>query len=331
MDRKVSIIIPIYNSEKTLDRCLNSVLLQTHSNIEIILVDDGSTDQSLNICRTWAEKDDRITLIHKENRGVSSARNAGLAAATGQYIMFCDSDDCVKADWCKSLLETIELHPDAFVVCNIILNQPGKLFQLNQEGLKEPISYFDLFQAGLSPFPVNKIFDKSVLDKYGLRFDENMQLGEDVKFTLAYYKYCSCIEYIHTPLYEYIATEDSATNSYYPDLFSRNLPSFFLRWEYIDQNERKRYCDIWIYRFMLYLDNTLDRRNTWPFWQKYIYNQKMIRTSEFRLCAQYATGMTIGQKELRLLRNGNYLRYYIFRKTAALKNKLQSPGKQGYN
>ena len=91
----ISIIVPVYNVEKYLERCLDSILSQTFSDFELILVNDGSTDHSLEICRSYAEKDERILLIDQENRGLSAARNAGIAVAKGEYLGFVDSDDYI--------------------------------------------------------------------------------------------------------------------------------------------------------------------------------------------------------------------------------------------
>ena len=108
MKELISIIVPVYNAEKTLTRCVEALLGQTYSNIEILLIDDGSKDRSLDICREFARKDPRLKVIYKKNGGVSSARNAGLDTATGTYVMFCDSDDWVESDWCETLLNAYE-------------------------------------------------------------------------------------------------------------------------------------------------------------------------------------------------------------------------------
>lgn len=105
---KVSIIVPIYNMEKYLGRCIDSILVQTHTNIEVILVDDGSTDSSPQVCDDYAKRDPRIKVIHKSNGGLSSARNAGLDIATGDYIGFVDSDDYISTDMYKVLAERLD-------------------------------------------------------------------------------------------------------------------------------------------------------------------------------------------------------------------------------
>ena len=104
---KLSVIIPIYNVEKYLDRCIKSICNQTYENLEIILVDDGSTDGSPEMCDQYVEKDKRIKVIHKQNGGLSDARNVGLEYATGQYIFFCDSDDYVERDLISECMESI--------------------------------------------------------------------------------------------------------------------------------------------------------------------------------------------------------------------------------
>lgn len=116
---EISIIVPVYNVEKYLPRCIDSILAQTFTNFELILVDDGSPDNCGAICDEYAQKDSRVVVIHKENQGVSSARNRGLDVAQGKYIMFCDSDDKVDARWCELLHKAITRNPDAWVVSNL--------------------------------------------------------------------------------------------------------------------------------------------------------------------------------------------------------------------
>lgn len=103
MNDLISLIVPIYNVEKYLDKCIDTIINQTYSNIEIILVDDGSTDASGEICDKWKKKDNRITVIHKLNGGLSSARNAGIDIATGKYIGFIDSDDYIDLEMIETM------------------------------------------------------------------------------------------------------------------------------------------------------------------------------------------------------------------------------------
>ena len=117
MEKLISIIVPVYNAERTLHRCVTSLVEQSYPNIEILLVNDGSKDASLEMCRGYEQQDSRIRVIDKPNGGVSSARNAGLDVARGEYIMFCDSDDWVSPLWCEHMVRN---HiPQNLTVCEI--------------------------------------------------------------------------------------------------------------------------------------------------------------------------------------------------------------------
>lgn len=108
--KSVSIIVPVYQVESRLRRCIESILAQTFTDFELILVDDGSPDRCPLICDEYAKNDERIRVIHKKNGGLSSARNAGMEAAQGKYFLFCDSDDYVSPHWCETLVKQIKKH-----------------------------------------------------------------------------------------------------------------------------------------------------------------------------------------------------------------------------
>ena len=116
----ISAIVPAYNVEKYLERCVNSILIQTYENFEIILVDDGSKDQSVEICDKFAQEDNRIKVIHKENGGLSSARNAGMKIAEGKYIVFIDSDDDIEPNMFELMLQAAEENKADFVMTDYI-------------------------------------------------------------------------------------------------------------------------------------------------------------------------------------------------------------------
>lgn len=108
MNELVSVIVPVFNSEKYIERCLKSIVNQTYENLEIIIINDGSTDASLSICEKWKDLDTRICLINKENTGVSDSRNRGIEASKGKYITFIDCDDFIEADMIEKLLKSIK-------------------------------------------------------------------------------------------------------------------------------------------------------------------------------------------------------------------------------
>ena len=201
---KVSVIIPAYNAEKTIIRCLKSVCEQKLSNIEILVVDDGSEDSTASIVKNLAEKDSRIRYIYKDNGGVSSARNKGLECAKGKYISFVDSDDYVLPDIYISMIDFMK-HGADLVISGFKINDRVESVDIvpNQEIMREP-DWRKTFGIAFSQYlwntPWNKMFKKS---KIGTVFDREKHLGEDIKFILDYVtddvvvKYCEEILYVN--------------------------------------------------------------------------------------------------------------------------------------
>lgn len=200
MKEKISIIVPVYNAQKTLDRCVRSLLDQSYPELEILLVNDGSKDGSLEICRNYARQDARIRVIDKPNGGVSSARNAGLDAATGDCIMFCDSDDFAYPEWCGTMQE--HRTPGDLTVCEFTWEEieqkesalPGETLDRKQY----------MHKSHLMCAPYNKIFDAAVIREKNLRFSRELSLGEDFVFCLQYL--CSIpgnVRYVYRKLYYY--------------------------------------------------------------------------------------------------------------------------------
>lgn len=190
MNDKISVIIPVYNVEKYLNRCLESVIKQDYTNIEIILVNDGSKDSSGNICDEYAKKDDRIKIIHKNNGGLSEARNFGIKKATGSYITFIDSDDCVENDYISYLYNLIIKNDAQISVCaykakydngTVLTQENGKEFVLNSHDAIEKTLYHEDFNSSTwakmyktsffedIEFPVGKLFE-DVATTYKLFF-----------------------------------------------------------------------------------------------------------------------------------------------------------------
>lgn len=214
MVEKVSIIVPVYNAEKKLERCVASLLGQTWDNLEILLVNDGSRDNSLELCHRLAREDCRIRVIDKPNGGVSSARNAGLDAATGAFVLFCDSDDWVDSHWCEALVENYL--PEHLTVCDFYWDEvPAE----TGSGPVETVKKQDyLHRQKLMCSPWNKLFYRSVLEENRLRFPEALSLGEDFVFCLHYLCAISGdVRYVYRQLYHYDTSEG--------DSLSRRAPT----------------------------------------------------------------------------------------------------------
>ncbi len=311
----ISVIVPIYNSEKTITRCVKSIQNQTYKNIEIILVDDGSIDNSLKMCKEFAKTDHRIKIIQKNNGGVSSARNIGIESAEGEYIMFCDADDYVSPNWCSILEKTIKKNLNSWIVSNIyIVDNKGIINSKCSNNDMIKLSYFDIFKMGISAYSCNKIYRRDIISKYVIRFREDCSFSEDVEFNVKYCLTCNDIVYIKEPLYYYVNNSESLTHKYYPNTFEHHLFSYTIRLKLISEEELKDYCDIWLYRFYYMLENVFDKRNQMSFFAKMNYNQKMINTTEFKHCLNHAAGKTVNVKERIVLNSGNYYLFWLLQR-----------------
>lgn len=204
----ISIIIPAYNCENSLSRCIDSILAQTYSNLEIIIVNDGSTDATLDLCKSYDDK--RIVVINKPNGGVSSARNAGLAKATGEFVQFVDGDDAIDETMCEKLMAAIN---DAdVVICgyNIIdgNNARPMVPQASRgeiHGIDEKI--YGLFSQWFINSPCNKLYRRKHITK---GFNDRLSLGEDLLFNLAYFDGIATFASVDETLYNYIRENGSS-------------------------------------------------------------------------------------------------------------------------
>lgn len=188
---KISVIVPVYNTENLLKRCVDSITNQTYKNLEIILVDDGSLDNSPAICDSLANTDNRIKVIHKTNGGVSSARNAGLKEATGELITFVDSDDYILKDYYEKSINVFTDDYDIVVAGLKIINdkKEEKITSppnnRNHSALSSIDDFMQFLIDGYFDIPVNKIFKRSLIN---FEFLNNQPLGEDRIFNLNYFK-----------------------------------------------------------------------------------------------------------------------------------------------
>lgn len=208
-NEKVSIIVPMYKVEKYLKECIESIINQTYKNLEIILVDDGSPDNSGKIADEYTKKDSRIKVIHKENGGLSDARNAGMDVATGSYIMFTDSDDFLTANACEILINKIKKEDADYVIGNYInCNEDGTLWEkeiFNKEKYKEfrlsIKDYTDSFFI-MNSSVCNKMFKTEFIRKLNLKFVKGLP-AEDAIFTTYCFIKSSKVYYVPDIVYVY--------------------------------------------------------------------------------------------------------------------------------
>ncbi len=207
---KISVIIPVYNAENYLEECLNSVLLQPYKNLEILLINDGSTDSSYEICQRYAETDQRIKLYSQENQGVSVARNLGIEKATGDFIHFVDSDDYISPNMYTDLMEYIHTYQLDIICCKVtrdpLFTKPSSLEFIVRNG-------FDATTHGLlgnDIGPCDKIVKRSLLE--GIKFPIHRKF-EDVATTFKFYHRANKVGYLNTPYYYYRLNYNSATQT----------------------------------------------------------------------------------------------------------------------
>lgn len=224
---KVSIIVPIYNAEKSLRRCIDSIVNQTLKEWELILVDDGSNDNSFNICNEYCRRDIRIKAIHKNNTGVSDTRNIGVMNSTGEYIAFVDSDDYVEMSMYEDMYNNAVRYGCDIVYCGFkYVNGNGVLIKEvsydeylaeSREMVIEKIFVPTIFTGGYTPGPCNKIYKKDILIS-GSLFPINMRSAEDWVFNIKVLSKAKAVKVLNKSYYLYVKNDKSITHSFrYPD------------------------------------------------------------------------------------------------------------------
>jgi glycosyltransferase involved in cell wall biosynthesis len=209
----ISVIVSVYNVEGFIDRCINSLLQQTYEDYEIILVDDGSPDNCPRICDEWVKKDKRIKVIHKQNGGLSSARNCGIENAKGRFIIFPDPDDWVEPNYLEKLLAARKEYDADLSICerfhiNKALDEYKGVFVMDTEAALEKLMMPEYYCG----FAWNKLFDLDVIKHNNLLFDEELGMAQDLHFCVRYFQYCKKIAYDTTPLYHYCVDTGGVTS-----------------------------------------------------------------------------------------------------------------------
>lgn len=216
-----TIIVPVYNSAHTLERCVNSIVSASGDDAQIILIDDGSKDNSLETCLHLSQKFSTVVCLHNEhNRGVSYTRNVGIDAAIGKYLLFVDSDDWVDLDYVSAFRQSID-EKNNFAICGYInhdekYNDRTDIFSMNEFEGKKTVSLKEniekLYHLRLLQQLWNKVFLTDIVRKHGIRFDEDISIGEDSRFILEYIKHSGIEEVtlINRPLYHYMRDQNSS-------------------------------------------------------------------------------------------------------------------------
>lgn len=215
MNPEISVIVPVYNVEKYLCSCIDSILAQTFTDFELLLIDDGSKDKSGEICDEYAKRDCRVKVFHKENGGVSSARNLGIDESKGEYLFFIDSDDIISRSYIDLFVNNIRKNGSVCVVCKYTNQLSLLMNQVDSVKIKEMMSseFLDeiwISEGKLDGYLWNKIFEKKILIDFNIRFDENVSIWEDMLFVVDYFINISTVIFVDAVLYYYRDTMNSA-------------------------------------------------------------------------------------------------------------------------
>ena len=227
---KISVIIPVYNAAGFLSRAVGSILMQEFDDFEVILVNDGSTDNSAAVCDEMAEQDSRVRVIHKENGGVSSARNAGLDAARGEFVMFVDADDAIH----DGSLESMYSKKSDFVLAGfekVIDHKIQEIYRPSTSafynGTEEVCIFFDKVLPARNTYILNsacfKLFRRSILVDNGLRFVEGLSFAEDKIFVMSFLKYVQRVSTVSAVVYSYFLRSGSLSSDMRSESHTREV------------------------------------------------------------------------------------------------------------
>jgi glycosyltransferase involved in cell wall biosynthesis len=241
----ISIVVPCYNISDYIESCIDSILNQTYTNFELLLLDDGSIDNTLFICKDYQQKDKRIRVFTHENKGVSYTRNRGIREANGEFIMFVDGDDFIEEHYLEKHVSNSDGY--SWVVSGLkrIVNGIekkstlfGKLLGTNEFLILNQINGISLFTYNSLSTPCCKLYRKDLLLKHQLFFDEKLTYQEDIDFNVAYLKLSDSIKLINYYGYNYVSHQASSSSNFHPDL--SHVEDLFVKLLPLISNEKDR-------------------------------------------------------------------------------------------
>ena len=263
MSPTVSIIVPVYNAERTVGRCIESILNQEYTDFELLLVDDGSTDNSGAVCDEYAAKDSRIQVFHKKNSGVSASRNLALDRARGTYLQFLDSDDWITPDATSCLVRTAESGPCDLVISDfyrVVGERVSQKGDIDEDGMMTREDYAAHMMENPADFYYgvlwNKLYRRSIVETHHLRMNPEINWCEDFMFNLEYIRYAEVFRAIQIPIYYYVKTKGSLASQSLT--ISQTVKMKLMVFEYyhrffktvLDEDEYEK-SRVKVYRFLL--------------------------------------------------------------------------------
>ena len=335
----VSIIVPVYNAEKTIEDCVASVLHQTYSDFELILIDDGSTDRSGQICDALQSRcvaqNVRCQVIHQPNGGVSRARNLGMSHAKGEFFVCVDSDDIVEPCYLEDMVRTAREHPEfGHVLCGFKCTSHVHDYIFTD---KEPLSVLDrrdymrLYDAILIQSPCLGLYRTELVQRNHLRMREDMSLAEDTLFNLTYLDVLdhTTIGVVNKSNYIYRNEDpESLYRKYRQDLLptyeevERHLRCALVKWGVTSADDWKRYYNAILFQYLNAMKNTFHPRNPMTFPEKIAYNNMILEKKTFREALEKCTlSLTPARRKAYL--SGDYKRVLVLDRMDNIKQSIR--------
>lgn len=258
----VSVIVPVYQAQDTLGRCVDSILKQSFKDLELILVDDGSRDHSPAICDLYARRDGRVRVIHKENSGVSDTRNRGIAEAIGEYIQFVDSDDWLSPDATEQMVTTAKRYQADLVVADFFRVSGNLVAKKHREMPENPLSckqYAQMMMKDPASFYIgvlwNKLYRREIIAQQKMKMNPELRICEDLLFNLEYLRFVKTAATVDVPVYYYVRTANSLVARADAMSTLRVRTAAFQEYKqfYLDVLDEKEYQKVRrkVYRFLL--------------------------------------------------------------------------------
>lgn len=334
MNDIITVMVPVYNVEKYLEKCITSILNQSYKNIDVLLINDGSTDRSGEICDKYAKLDKRVRVIHKVNEGVSKTRNRGIDFAKGKYLVFVDSDDYLEIDYCKKLYEAQQQHENAFIMCGfktVFASGEEDFFCFEKTERFSELSTKDiieLIEKWLLNSPCNKLYRVNELKKEKIRMPEDLSLAEDLLFNFEYLDKLvgDKIIVINEGLYNYRLQSSGTLNSkYYPEqleIMKRVNERLYVLCNNVEVQNMERYYKIAILHLENAMKNNFKKDNYESYRRKLKKNNEIMKSSDYQNCLT-KSGNSFSYIRRIICRIGNYLLLEVFFKICTILNPIK--------
>lgn len=341
---KISIIVPIYNVEKYLQRCINSLRNQTLKDIEIILVNDGSSDNSGMICEQNAKRDNRIKVIHKQNSGVSDARNSGIEQAIGEYLLFVDPDDWCETTFVVDLYNSVIKYFADISICGYSIDYLNNNYSIHKGLTQQKIFYksdiaeaiYFLEELGMFNVVWNKIYRKKIITQNNIFFDKEFSTGEDFLFNCEYFKHINSVAFVDSILYHYLKQDEvTLVTKYRPDLYEKIKKINNVRMNFYNHYNMntKKYIECYANRFteniMACISNNF-KNNNLSYKQKSKFINLLMLDEQTKRWINLSTGTMFYEKLLKILFkiNSSIFTYFLFVFLYNFRNRFDSKYKK---